>query len=41
LAIRTGTIGQTTIYKTVHRKLKNKKWEPYENPEMESGGPEG
>ena len=36
MAKRKGTKGQTTIYKTLHRKLKIEQREPYYNPEVNS-----
>ena len=38
---RKGTKGQTTIYKTLHRKLKIEQHEPHWKPGMNSGAPEG
>jgi hypothetical protein len=35
------TKGQTMMYKTLHRKLKIKQHEPYYNPVVNSGAPEG
>jgi len=32
---------QTTIYKTLHRKLKIEQHEPHQKPGMNSGAPEG
>ena len=41
MANRKRTKGKTTIYKTLHRKLKIEKHEPHSEPVVNSGAPEG
>ena len=41
MAKRKRTKGQTTIYETLHRKLKIEQHKPHEKPRLNPGAPEG